>query len=594
MTATTDTPVRQLELVHVRPGALLLDRNVRLHTNADEDLVESIRTHGVLQPSVAVRTADGGHDGDGELRVKFGHRRTIAALAAELDEVPVIVAGDEATDDPGHIDRVLEQIAENDAREGLTQLDRVHAVEQLTAFGLTADQIAARTKRPVAQVKAAQIVAGSEQARGMLLARPGLDLVHAATLAEFDDDPNAQGAALAIIQSGYGIEHRLQRLRDDRRERSLLVAAAEKLGELGVRVAEGTSFRRLDGLSMTAADVPNSITPEAHKDCPGHAAVVSWEYGDVDAAKLTPVAWEGTMLGGVTPLQDAPGSDGDAPCTVCGCDDDAPCTGGQDHDDDPNPDDTCYWWHEDVDPQNPGGNVCSYCVSPDGGVLEERRKVKVETVTLPGDDPEPVIVRGKWLAPEWVCTNPTGHGHVSKYGGPSGAPGAPKPKMADMAPAEQEKARAERKDVIDSNKAWKAATAVRVRWLREFLTRKTPPKGTGAFIASVLAERGPDLDGAMRKGNELAHDLLGLGSPEAGFTLRGKKVAYAAAKASDARAQVIALGFVLGCLESQTDTSTWRRKLPYEQAYFRFLAACGYELADVEQRVIDGKPEAAE
>jgi hypothetical protein len=54
---------------------LLIDANVRLDARVDADFVASVHDLGVLVPIVAVRTLDGG------LRVRFGHRRTIAAAA---------------------------------------------------------------------------------------------------------------------------------------------------------------------------------------------------------------------------------------------------------------------------------------------------------------------------------------------------------------------------------------------------------------------------------------------------------------------------------------------------------------------------------
>jgi hypothetical protein len=61
---------------YVDPASLLIDTNVRLDARIDADFVASIRDLGVLVPIVAVRTLDG------DLRVRFGHRRTIAATRA--------------------------------------------------------------------------------------------------------------------------------------------------------------------------------------------------------------------------------------------------------------------------------------------------------------------------------------------------------------------------------------------------------------------------------------------------------------------------------------------------------------------------------
>lgn len=77
------------ELLDIDPRTLLIDVNVRGDARPDPDLVDSIRDVGVLQPVTVVRTRDGQH------RVRYGHRRTLAAIEAEQATVPVIVAGDE-------------------------------------------------------------------------------------------------------------------------------------------------------------------------------------------------------------------------------------------------------------------------------------------------------------------------------------------------------------------------------------------------------------------------------------------------------------------------------------------------------------------
>lgn len=59
----------------------------------------------------------------------------------------------------------------------------------------------------------------------------------------------------------------------------------------------------------------------------------------------------------------------------------------------------------------------------------------------------------------------------------------------------------------------------------------------------------------------------------------------------DGRAQVILLGLVLAALEARTPKSSWRdasasgtsRRHSEQAEYLRFLAACGYGLAPVEQ-----------
>ncbi|NKW16402.1 ParB N-terminal domain-containing protein, partial [Rhodococcus hoagii] len=91
-------------------------------------------------PPTAVRTADG------QLRVRTGHRRTAAAVHNGLAAIPVLVIGDEATDDAATLDRLATQWAENEHRTGLDHADKVDTVEQMSLLGVPAGQIAKRLK----------------------------------------------------------------------------------------------------------------------------------------------------------------------------------------------------------------------------------------------------------------------------------------------------------------------------------------------------------------------------------------------------------------------------------------------------------------
>lgn len=90
----------------IDPTTLLVDHNVRRDTTPDKALVESVRDLGVLVPLVAVRT-------DAGVQVRYGHRRTRAAVQVGLDTVPVWVfdASNAGTD----VDRIVRQWAENRA-----------------------------------------------------------------------------------------------------------------------------------------------------------------------------------------------------------------------------------------------------------------------------------------------------------------------------------------------------------------------------------------------------------------------------------------------------------------------------------------------
>ena len=96
------------------------------------ELVESVKTHGILQPLVARRVG-------GELQLIAGERRLEAAKRAGLATVPVVVR--EATD------REMLELAlvENLQREDINPMDAAEAYRRLmTEFQLTQEQVAER------------------------------------------------------------------------------------------------------------------------------------------------------------------------------------------------------------------------------------------------------------------------------------------------------------------------------------------------------------------------------------------------------------------------------------------------------------------
>lgn len=259
---------------HVDPATLLIDTNVRLANSVDKAFVDDIRAHGVLVPLVAVRTTDGA------LRVRYGHRRTLAAIEAALPTVPVYIVGAE---DDDTADRIVRQMAENERRTNLTTGDRVAAVEQLSLLGLTASAIAKRTHTPRAQVDDALRAAGSELARAAADRWDFLTLDMASAVAEFDDDPDTVKALVAAGKDSPGqFAHAAQRARDTRTRARAAATLTAELVTAGTTVVERPSWddRAARGVrELTDAD-GQPITGETHASCPGHAAYLEPAWGD--------------------------------------------------------------------------------------------------------------------------------------------------------------------------------------------------------------------------------------------------------------------------------------------------------------------------
>lgn len=174
----------------------------------------------------------------------------------------------------------------------------------------------------------------------------------------------------------------------------------------------------------------------------------------------------------------------------------------------------------------------------------------------------------------YVCTDWKGNGHRERWGDHS--PNQ-RPKAAEMSEDEREQAKAARRDVIESNKAWDSAEKVRKMWVTRFLTRKTAPKGSATFIAVAMIEHADRL--SHHQTPDAIKALLGLerryGSHAAADTIE---------QGSDARALVVALGLTLAAYESHTNRSSWRTVDSGTARYLHFLAANGYDLSTVEQR----------
>jgi ParB family chromosome partitioning protein len=276
---TTAVVVDPDRIQHLDPRTLLVDVNIRLVTEVDRKFVDSLREHGVLQAITAVLTAEG------QVRVRMGNRRTNGAIEANLKTVPVRVVADESTGDAAQIDRILAQMAENDDRADLTTADRVLVVQQLSAFGLTAAQIAKRTRRDRGDVDAALAVAKSKLAQAATVRYDFLGVLEAATIAEFEDDPETVTALVAAARTGQ-FDHVAQQARDARADTAAREVVAAPLREAGITVIINYSQRRAtyptfhELTHMVDPESREPLTPEAHATCPGHAAYIREEWVD--------------------------------------------------------------------------------------------------------------------------------------------------------------------------------------------------------------------------------------------------------------------------------------------------------------------------
>lgn len=109
--------------------------NVRSEAGLTPEFVASVREHGVMVPVLVQRTEGG------QLLVRAGQRRTLAAIEAGLESIPARIVdgdGDGAC-------RIIEQVVENDQRAALRESDRAAGFQQLALLGVPAATIAMKT-----------------------------------------------------------------------------------------------------------------------------------------------------------------------------------------------------------------------------------------------------------------------------------------------------------------------------------------------------------------------------------------------------------------------------------------------------------------
>ncbi len=525
--AATSPRMEQLD-----PTTLLLDRNVRRDAAPDKTLTDSVRDLGVLVPIVAVRTEAG-------IRVRYGHRRTHAAIQAGHASVPVWVFDSEhgaGSVSGSDTDRIVAQWAENEHRAALTDTDRLTAVEQLSAFGVSAAQITKRLKTKRTQVDAALVVAASPLAKKATERYEFLTLDQAATLAEFGaaDAADTLKALVACAKDSPGqFAHLAQRARDDRAARAAQQAARDIITASGVTVLDGpvpSRYGPAGGPERLLADLTDPdgqpLTPAGHAACPGHAAHLAVEYG----------YWTPEQAATVRLADTEPEATGEA-------------RGGD-------VDDEGYEMESDDD--------------DDGDGDRER------------------VPWGPRHVAAYVCTDYPAHGHRLRWGHQAGSQAEPPASDADAA-ERKEAARDERKRVIENNKAWTSAETVRREWLTAFLTRKTAPKGTAMFIAVSLAHCPHVLTQALTGSHSLAGVLLGC-PDQAGYGRSATGVLGLLDGASERRAEVITLALVLAAYEDATGKHSWRHLDPATAHYLQFLTDAGYTPSPVEQLASGHQP----
>ena len=142
-----------MHIIKIDPRALKENpddaRKAKSTPQGDALLAATIKAVGIIQPPVVSPEADGGNG----FIIQAGHRRTKGAIAAELEEIEVIVT------DPADDGGAMRSMVENIAREPLNPVDQWRAIERLVALGWTEEGIAAALSLSVRQIKKLRLLA---------------------------------------------------------------------------------------------------------------------------------------------------------------------------------------------------------------------------------------------------------------------------------------------------------------------------------------------------------------------------------------------------------------------------------------------------
>lgn len=514
------------------PHTLVVATNVRDEADVDAEFVANIKEHGVLIPIAAVRASDG------QLVVRTGQRRTLAAREAGLTSVPVYVRPLTEGDDTAHlVERVTEQIVENDQRRQITEAQRARGIQQLLDAGVSVTRVAKTLSVKKGTVKAAETVGKSDAAKAALDTGQ-LSLTEAAALTEFEDLPGALDRLTGAAATPR-FDHVVAQLREEQASWQAQMNAEAHWREKGFTVMdERPRPWDLDCVDLrylrTAAG--DSVDEDVVTDPAQWAVLLEEEEGWVDAET-------GEVV-----------------------------------------DESTVDWNTEDDPQ----------ATPEEG-MRHANTVKDGIVYVPTyyclDYSAAGFSLDAWfLRQAGVPANPSAGGDAVDLDGQGD--GAADARAAALAKAQAEQAETQRRDrrkVIALNRLGDAAIQVRREFLTRLVARKTLPKGAAIFIADCLI-REPALINDYH-GAAISAELLGVTEGEG---LR--KLVAELPPTGDGRAQVLTLAVVLGAAEARTPKDAWRyggkgggsRYSVGTAEYLAFLVANGYQLAEVE-RVIVGE-----
>lgn len=183
--------MRRLPVELLQPGKY--QPRSQMSKESLEELAQSIRTQGIVQPILVRKLATGNYE------IIAGERRWRAAQLAGLDEVPTVVRNipDEAA--------LAVALIENIQRENLTPIEEAGGIRRLLdEFGMTHQQAAENVGRSRAAVtNLLRLLTLTKEARG-LLASGKLDMGHGRALLALSGSDQVK-TARTVVDRGMSV-----------------------------------------------------------------------------------------------------------------------------------------------------------------------------------------------------------------------------------------------------------------------------------------------------------------------------------------------------------------------------------------------------
>jgi len=222
---SSSTDINRLPLTALQAGKY--QPRQKMEAGALQELAESIREQGVMQPLLVRLVAPGKYE------IIAGERRFRAATIAGLKEVPVLVSG---ADDQAAAAMAL---IENMQREDLNPLEESQGLARLIEeFGFTHEQAAkAVGKSRSAITNLLRLTQLAKPVQAMLLAGD-IDMGHARALLPL---PGASQVALAQRISAQGLS-----VREAERMTAALVISGGQIGDKKAKSKPGSSAKGAD------------------------------------------------------------------------------------------------------------------------------------------------------------------------------------------------------------------------------------------------------------------------------------------------------------------------------------------------------------